>query len=129
MPRTLAALRGLARVVVDDKETYVLVLQGQELPDHLADGEVERLDDLAALVPEDGGVVEAPPEVDAPTRQSSDDELARWITTALPTAEQVVAEAGADKVFAARLLDAERSATDGQPRQDVVSGLEQIIKG
>lgn len=129
MPRVFAALRGLVRVVVDDKETYVLVLQGQELPEHLADEEVQRLDDLRALVPEDGGQAETPAEVDLPTRQSSDDELARWITTALPTGEQVVAEAGSDKIFAGRLLEAEKAATGGQPRQDVVTGLEQIIKG
>lgn len=53
-----------------------------------------------------------------------DDELEAWVKDA--TAQQVVDAANADPALAPRLLKAENTATDNDPRKTVVAGLEAV---
>lgn len=57
---------------------------------------------------------------------ASDDELIVWLQEEKPTVDEVV-DAAQDEETAQRLLDAERSASGGNPRKGVVDGLEAKI--
>lgn len=55
------------------------------------------------------------------------DELVDWIRTERPTVNDVVQASGGDPEAAKRLLEAERDASDGEPRKGVVDGLSAVI--
>lgn len=58
---------------------------------------------------------------------ASDDELIIWLQEENPTIPEVVDAVGDDPENAQRALDAEESATGGEPRQGLVDKLEAII--
>jgi hypothetical protein len=58
----------------------------------------------------------------------TDEELVAWIKEDKPTAHEVVDAAEGDPELARRLLDAEDTATGGDSRKSVISGLTAIIQ-
>jgi len=58
---------------------------------------------------------------------ASIDELAEWIRQEKPTVNAVVQATDGDPDVAAKLLEAEGVATDGDPRDGVVKGLSAVI--
>lgn len=65
--------------------------------------------------------------VELDVREMSDAELASWIKTDRPKADEVVDLAEGDATLAERLLNAERTATNGKPRKTVNTDLTKII--
>lgn len=78
--------------------------------------------DAAVTTDDDGETV-----VELDVREMSDAELASWIKTDRPTGSEVVDLADGDATLAERLLNAERTATNGKPRQIVTKGLTSVM--
>lgn len=73
---------------------------------------------------------DALPEVDETVLDpltASIDELAEWIQQEKPTVNEVVQATNGNADIAAKLLEAEGQATDGDPRDGVVRGLTAVI--
>lgn len=91
--------------------------------------DAERGTRAGAFVPEEveqeSPVVEE--EVDAGLDFTSHDGLVAWFREARPSIHEVVDAAEGDQEKAQLLLAAEETATGGQPRKGVVSGLNRII--
>lgn len=58
---------------------------------------------------------------------ASADDLADWIRTERPTVNDVVQASDGDPEVARKLLEAESTATDGEPRKGVMEGLSAVI--
>lgn len=143
-----------AAVVVDGHR--VTLDRGDEIPEGIEQADFDRLNGRGSIVtraelarqaaaragkisqPADATPAEpaaAEPDTsagaggDKPLDVSSADAsaLAGWIKDQRVTVADLVAAAGEDKGLAQRLLDAEGSATDGNPRPTAVKGLEAII--
>jgi len=82
--------------------------------------------ETVAAEPEE--VVEPPvASGDLDLASASDEQFVEWIKTDGPTVDAVVLAAGSDGELAARLLEAESAATGGNPRQEVIDGLTEIV--
>jgi hypothetical protein len=57
-----------------------------------------------------------------------DELIAEWITNEKATVEDLVAAAAGDPALAARVLEGEKVATEGEPRKTAVTKLEAIIE-
>lgn len=96
-----------------------------------ANGAVLRQDQVNALTIYDqaqgtGLGTLADPVAPAAAAPAADDEVVAFVREA--TVDDVVAKAGSDPLLAQRLLDAEHTANDGEPRKGVVDGLTKIIE-
>lgn len=89
-------------------------LRGDSLGAFHSDAEVKQTESGDAVV-----------EVDV--REMSDAELASWIKSDKPTVPEVVEQADDDPALAERLMNAERTATDGKPRATLNKALTEII--
>lgn len=93
---------------------------------------------VGTVVTGDTGAPDTPPPADAGTLQivrvdapdvgeASVAELASWIEAESPNAADTVALAEGDPARAAKVLEAEQSATGGDPRKTVEGPLQKII--
>lgn len=69
-----------------------------------------------------------PGPIELPLADRDASALADWITAERPSATRVIELAGASAELADRLLAAERVATNGSPRANVVKALESVIE-
>lgn len=65
--------------------------------------------------------------IELDVREMSDAELASWIKSDKPKADEVVDLADNDAALAERLLNAERTATNGKPRKTVAEPLTKVM--
>lgn len=61
-------------------------------------------------------------------QEATTGDLVEWLRSAQPTADQVLQRVGDDPVMAAKMLEAEQTATDGSPRQNVEKALGKVIQ-
>lgn len=112
------------------------VFRGQPIPSGVSADDVEKLDAQGALVPLEPDPVDdvtgdGSPAVNPPFDLAEADAaaIAAHIREHELTAAQTVELAGGDKALAEKILEAEDAATDGSPRDDVVTGLAAIVDG
>jgi hypothetical protein len=138
-----------AKPILEPATKLVFLSRGDDLPDHLAAGEVERLKQLDAVGTAkeverfgDGVRSSAPtPEVSAEPAGGGDPEtlaldklgeyeqaqLNELWKAASPKVADVIAAVGDDKELAQKALDAEKFATSGDARSTLKSGLEKVL--
>lgn len=98
--------------------------RGEEV--ELSDEDYARGESLDAFVTDED---EQDEQAEFNVVDASDDELVDWIEDESPTVAEVVEAANNDPESARRLLAAEDSVTDGEPRKGVEEGLTAIIEG
>lgn len=149
--------------VLEPATSIVFLEKGDDLPDHLADGEVERLQALvppavgtqadldyfeARLRNDDSpvplwaqaqtsypGTIDEAPSAKAAKAAAelgnlgelSDAQLVELYAGKPPTVQSLLAAVGDDKELAARVLQAEETATKGDPRSSLKAGLDKVI--
>lgn len=114
----------------DGKKRPVMATARRGATVSVLEAEAERGDALDAFHPEaavtkDKETGEAVVEVDV--REMTDGDLATWIKEDKPTQKEVIELAEGDAVLAERLLNAERTATNGKVRKTVNKELTAII--
>ena len=101
-----------------------IATRGQKV--ELSDVDLERARKFDAIqTTADEAVDESGDTIEVAT--ASPAELAEWIEEDEPTVDETVEAADGDPNVARRLLEAEHLATGGEPRKDVVDGLNKII--
>lgn len=136
---------GNPKALLEPATKLVLLSRGDDLPDDLADGELDRLKSLKAVgtaeeVARFGSAVQssAPEPEPAAEEPAAELDLARlgeydqaelnalWASGA-PKVSDVVAAVGDDKALAQKALDAENSLTSGDVRSTLVPQLEKVL--
>lgn len=135
-----------AKPILEASTKLVFLPRGSELPEHIAHGELDRLKEMGALgTPEEvaryGDAVrssapepEPVPDVTveaadlANLASASDAQLAALYEGGkAPKVAELLAAVGQDAELAQRVLAAEQSATSGDPRPTLQSGLDKVI--
>lgn len=70
---------------------------------------------------------ETPEEEELDIETATVAELADWIRDEKPNTQEVIDASGGDPVVASKLLEAENTATGGNPRKGVVDGLGAVV--
>jgi hypothetical protein len=104
------------------------IARGEQYDAFYSDDEMRRL----GIMSEESAVAADTGEI--PLRDRPDDEIVDWLMSTgefdgnkKPTAEEVIAAAESDPDLAVRLLDAEETASGGNPRKTVDDALSRII--
>jgi len=113
-----------------------LFQRGQEIPPELLDDyNLERGERLGSFfTDEELEAIENPSAAEAGEGEAAEfsemgeSELAEYIQENRPNVHETIALAGGDPEVAARVLEAEELATDGDSRAGVVKGLNEIIE-
>lgn len=142
------------KAVTGPLTSVVYIERGAELPDNIVAGEEDRLRELDAVGsaaevdeylrrladPAAAGeadraaasarlalqVGDAGPLDPANLAAATDQQLAAWIRDESPTIDAVADAVGDDPALAARVLEAENTATGGDPRAGLVTKLEKV---
>jgi hypothetical protein len=133
-----------AKPILEPRTKIVFLSRGDTLPDNVADGEAERLKADGAIGTAEQAAAfgtgrSAPPEPAAPEAAAppelanlaaaDDAQLAALYESNPPKVTDLLAAVGDDPALAARVLAAENTATNDDPRKTLAEGLQKIIDG